>query len=134
VQTTHGSNGSTLSDQIAYVDQFDRVLVARTRLLAGGYQWNELQYDALGRANKRGIPCATSHAVPSCVTSSQESGYDDLGRPSWARRAVNASASTSQTATFSYAGGNTAVTDPQSKISTEVGHGNGRLRRTTDAN
>src|SRR5690606_4864990 len=79
-KTTITKTESTGAVTTAYLDQFDRVLVTRDELMNGSYQWNEQQYDALGRVIKQGIPCSTSSTTASCVTSWVTNTYDTVGR------------------------------------------------------
>lgn len=133
-KTTITKTESTGAVTTAYLDQFDRVLVTRNELMNGSYQWNEQQYDALGRVLKQSIPCSTSSTTASCVTSWITNTYDDVGRIKTTTRPISAANSGTQTTTYEYAGRRTTVTDPQGRTTTKLTDPTGAMRVSIDAN
>ncbi len=133
-KTTITKTESSGAVATAYLDQFDRVLVTRDELMNGSYQWNEQQYDARGRVLKQSIPCSTSSATASCVTSWVTNTYDTVGRIKTAARPISAVNSGTQTTTYDYAGRTTAVTDPQGRETKKISDPTGVMRVSTDAN
>jgi RHS repeat-associated protein len=133
-KTTITRTDSTGAVAIVYLDQFDRTLVTRQKLMDGSFQWNETQYDALGRALNQSIPCASSSATLSCVTSWITNTHDSVGRIKTSSRAIDSDSPATQTTAFTYAGRTTTITDPQGRTTTKIADPTGVMRVSTDAN
>ena len=123
---------STGAEAIVYLDQFGRVLVMRDKLMNGSYQWNESQYDALGRVIKQSIPCSATSG--SCVTNWVTNEYDSLGRIESSSRRIDEDSSGSQVTNFEYAGRVIKTIDPHNRSTTKVIDAMGAMRVSTDEN
>jgi RHS repeat-associated protein len=137
-KTTITQTESTGSVSTAYLDQFDRNIVTRGKLMDGSFQWNEVQYDALGRVLKQSIPCTTSNSTVSCVTDWITNAFDSVGRIQSSTRRRNAQITDMQTTTFEYAGRTTKTIDPgpgpQNPTTTKITDPTGAMRVSIDAN
>jgi RHS repeat-associated protein len=133
-KTTIVQTESTGSVSRIYLDQFNRSFVTLQKLLNGSFQWNESQFDALGRVIKQSIPCATSDTSLSCVTTWATNTYDSVGRILTASRAINEGTTSTQTTSFAYAGRTVTTTDPRNRMTTKITDPTGAMRVSTDAN
>jgi RHS repeat-associated protein len=133
-KTTITQTESTGAVSITYLDQFERAVVTRQKLMNGSFQWNESQYDALGRVLKQSIPCATSSTTLSCVANWVISTYDSVGRITSSSRPIDAETPATQTTTYEYAGRTITTTDPQNRETTKITDPTGVMRVSTDAN
>jgi RHS repeat-associated protein len=122
------------TDQISYLDRFERPIVVRSKLLAGNEQWIETQYDNRGRLTKESLPCELVSATTSCASGWLDFTYDVLSRITERRRPASAGMSGSPTETFAYTGRNTMITDPEQNSRTLASGIQGKLRRSIDAN
>jgi RHS repeat-associated protein len=113
-----------------YLDRLDRVLVDSTPLVTGAFNKIETQYDNLGRAHLRGMPCMFVGCTQYWTTNT----YDILNRVTSSQRPISSSNSNPQTTGFSYQGQTTITTDPQSKVRTRFNLPTGAVGRTQDAN
>jgi RHS repeat-associated protein len=129
-RTVLNVGGSTQSIQNIYLDWFERPLVTSSLMLNGAYDRNEVQYDNLGRVQKKGAPCT----FVSCVNYWTTNMYDDLNRLTQSQRPISATNSTLQTTKIQYAGRTMTVTDPQGKNTIRVNLVTGGLARTQDDN
>lgn len=128
--TAKDSTGTDIKDDWAYLDQFDRTIVTKSKTLSSGYSRVGTQYDALGRAWRQTVPCD----VASCATYWITHTYDARGRITQQQRPISASNTTLQTSTVAYQGMTTVITDPQGKTATRIADPNGWLRRSQDHN
>ncbi len=122
--------GTTQSVQNSYLDWFDRALVTSSMMLNGAYDRNEVQYDNLGRVQKKSAPCT----FISCVNYWTTNTYDALNRLTQSQRPISATNGTLQTTMIQYAGRTTTVTDAQGKNSIKVNLVTGSPARTQDDN
>lgn len=134
--TTKDSAATTIRDDYTHLDQFDRVIVTRSRLLGSGYSRVGTQYDALGNVYRQTAPCNAA----SCSVYWTTNTYDALNRLTNQSRPISASVGTLQSTSYSYQGMTTLVTDPptgspaSSKTTTKVVDPNGWLRQSRDHN
>jgi RHS repeat-associated protein len=136
VQQELDVNGGEIRRQYTYLDRFDRVLVSRTSLLSGNYQWREMRYDSLGNLVRSGIACLTSQPTTSCVAAWTEfAQYDLFGRPKRVEQPANEQELTRElVTTLAYSGLTTTATDPLGRTTSKLVDVNGHVRRATDAN
>ncbi len=134
--TDSTANGVTLSQQITYLDQFERPIVVRTKLpeSTGLYQWRETQYDSRGRVDKQNIPCATSSATGSCTAYWVQNRFDDFGRILESGAPRSETDSTPAKTIVSYDGLTRTITDALGSPKTHTYDVNGWLRTSQDAN
>ncbi|MGB6354677.1 MAG: RHS repeat-associated core domain-containing protein, partial [Steroidobacteraceae bacterium] len=130
VQTRVNTDGTTLRVDNTYLDSLDRTLVTSGQMLSGAYDRREVQYDSLGRVHLQGIPCTFVSCVQYWVTNT----YDLLNRLTQSQRPISSTNSTLQTTSYSYQGRTTTITDPQSKVTTQIALVTGKLARTMDNN
>jgi RHS repeat-associated protein len=129
-QTVRNAGSSVRTDQVTYLDQFDRPLVAIERQLSGAYSRVETRYDSLGRVSQQSAPCNAS----SCAEYWATNQYDILNRMTQQQRPISAVMSTLQTTSYQYLGRTTVVIDPQGKSRTTVTTVAGTLGRSQDHN
>jgi RHS repeat-associated protein len=130
IATQKNSGGAVVRDDLTYLDQLDRTIVTKSRMLSGGYSRVGTQYDALGRTYRRTAPCDAA----SCTAYWTTNSYDTLNRLKQQQRPISASNATLQTTTFAYLGRTTSVTDPQGKQTTRIAKVTGDLGRSQDHN
>lgn len=128
IATDKDSGGTAIKDSWAYLDQFERTLVTKSKTLSGGYSRVGTQYNALGQLYRQTAPCEAS----SCAVYWTTNTYDALGRVTASSRPVSASNSTPQTTTVAYQGMTTVTTDAQNKSKTQVTDPKGWLRTSMD--
>jgi RHS repeat-associated protein len=128
--TVKDAGGVAISDQLTYLDQLDRPIVTKSKLLNGGYSRVGVQYDSLGRKYRQTAPCDAA----SCSAYWNTYGYDAFNRVTQMQRPTSASNPAAQYTNVSYQGMTTVTTDPQGKISTQITDPNGWMRQTQDAN
>lgn len=121
-------NGVTIADQITYLDQFERPLITRQRMLDGAHSQTERQYDSLGRVFRQSMPCSAGGCTVYWITPT----YDGLGRPTAVSRPIKESNVALQSTTIDYLGGKTVVTDAEGKTTTKIVDVAGNLRRSQD--
>jgi RHS repeat-associated protein len=122
------SNGAVLSDQITYLDRFERPLLIRQKLLDGSYNQIEQRYDNRGRVTRQTRPCS----AVSCIEYWLTYEYDALSRPTSIARPIKETISTTQSTTIEYPGHRVVVTDAQDKLTTKILDAAGNLRRSQD--
>ena len=128
----YNTDGSVLTAGLTWFDALQRPVVDAEESLSGALNRFELHYDSLGRVVQRTAPCAWSGITIPCPYMTTTS-YDILGRPTQVQRPISATNSSLETASYTYAGRTSAITDPQSNTTTLIHDVNGRLRETTDA-
>jgi RHS repeat-associated protein len=127
-QTFLDSNSTTISDQINFLDRFERALVTRKRLVDGTYNQVEQQYDAQGRLAKRSLPCSAAGCTPFWVTPS----YDAANRVTAISRPQSETVATAQTTQIHYLGRKTTVQDAYARNTTRIVDVTGQLRQSQD--
>ncbi len=126
--TVKDAGGAAIRDDLVYLDQFDRPIVAKSKTLTGGYSRIGIQYDAHGRLYRQTAPCDAA----SCAVYWTTNSYDPIDRLIQQMRPVSASDSNMETTSFSYQGLTTVTTDALGKSTTKVVDPNGWLRRSKD--
>lgn len=129
-QRTVGVGAVTLSDQYVFLDQFDRPIVTRHKLLDGSYSQNETKYNSRGLVQRESAPCSASN----CAAYWTDYAYDTVGRLTQTSRPKSASDNTLQTTTVFYLGRLTEQIDPMSKHTKLLTNVVGNLARAQDHN
>jgi RHS repeat-associated protein len=128
VETELTNIGGTIKDTTKYLDQFDRSIVGKGKLLSGAYNRIDREYDALGRAYRQSAPCIWG----SCTNYWSTNTYDLAGRLTQTARPVSDSNPTLQYSYVYYEGLTTRAVDSQSKQSSQTANAVGELARSTD--
>lgn len=132
-ETLYDTSGNYISDVQSYPDAADHMIQQFSRTLnASGsyYNFEQWQYDALGRLVGHLLPCLT--AV--CNTADQVTyAYDVTNRITQVQRPVSDSNSAAAVTGYAYAGDTTTITDANNNARTLVHDPNGLLRRVQDA-
>lgn len=128
IATSKDTTGAAIKDDWTYLDQFDRTIVTRSKVLNGSYSRVGTQYDSLGRAWRQTVPCDSTACVAYWITNT----YDARGRVTRQERPIKANNLALQATLVSYQGMTTVTTDAEGKNATKVVDPNGRLRRSQD--
>lgn len=122
------TSGTQFRDESTYLDKFDRPIRTVSRLMNGSYSQVDREYDSLGRVQREGAPCQWASCSAYWVTNT----YDLAGRVITQSRPQSQSVSTPVTTTFSYAGREQKITDPQGKQTIKILDAVGQMRRAQD--
>lgn len=126
--TVKDANGTAIRDEWAYLDQFRRTIVRKSKTLTGSYSRVGTEYDPFGRLYRRTVPCDSDSCAVSWITNY----YDPLDRPTDQARQISAVNGSLQVTNISYLGLTTVVTDSYLKTTTKSMDPNGWLRRSVD--
>ena len=126
VETELTNIGGAIKDNWSYLDQLDREIVYRSRLMSGTYFRVDREYDALGRIYRESAPCDWS----SCTQHWTSNSYDLLGRPTVVTRPTADTGM--QSSYFHYEGLSLRAVDALSKQATKISTAAGALSRFID--
>jgi len=122
------TTGLYVTDSWVCLDAFDRPALTSTRLVSGGFNRVDSEYDSLGRLFRVSAPCRWGACTNYWVTNS----YDIVDRLTQVSRPFSDSDLTLQFSHAYYEGLTTRAVDAQTKQSTRVVNAHGQLARSQD--
>ncbi|MDR2215146.1 MAG: hypothetical protein LBE59_04815, partial [Nevskiaceae bacterium] len=121
-------NEGLISQQLTYLDQFDRPIVQKGQTLSDDYSRVGRQYDALGRVWRESAPCTDSACNQYWTTNT----FDPVGRVIEQTRPESQLNETPVRTVIVYDRLMQSITDGEGKLSIQRQDANGRLRRSQD--